>query len=109
MDRTPEIEDQQTTFWFEHTGNFSESLHLEVIGQLMHHHAAQHHIKRLVRKSELLYHPWLKVDREAASCRFAAGSGEQRSRRVNAEHTTLRANALFGDHCQRSGAASHIQ
>src|SRR5712692_5799357 len=76
---------------------------------MVHHQGTQHDIERLVGERELLDYTELEVDLQAASSRFAAGTGEQLRRGINARHKTCCANALFSDQRQRSGAASHIQ
>src|SRR6266849_8174261 len=93
--RAPGIDNQQAPPWFEHAGYFSQPLTLEIVRQVVHHQGTQHNIERLVGERELLDHPELEVDLQAASSRFAAGTGEQLHRRINASHTTRRANAIF--------------
>src|SRR6266852_5114925 len=93
--RAPGIDNQQAPPWFEHAGYFSQPLTLEIVRQVVHHQGAQHDIERLVGERELLNHPELEVDLQAASGRFAAGTGEQLRRGINARHTTRRANALL--------------
>src|SRR5713101_3816021 len=107
--RAPGIDNQQAPSWFEHAGNFSQPLTLEVVRQVVHHQGTERDIERLVGEWELLDHPGLEVDLQAASSRFAAGTGEQLRRGINARHKTCCANALFSDQRQRSSAAAYIQ
>src|SRR5258708_28150280 len=75
--RAPGIDNQQAPPWFEHTGNFRQSLTLEVVRQLVHHKGTQHDIERLVGKGLLLDQTNLEVDRKAAPIRFAAAPAAQ--------------------------------
>src|SRR5262249_10852048 len=86
-----EIGNHQPPASFEHTSDFSETLTLEAIGQMMHHNRTEHHIECLIREGKLLDHPDLESDRHLAPRSFRAGTGDLLWRWVNAENTALRA------------------
>src|SRR5262249_39834700 len=69
-----EIGNDQVSPWFEHTSDFSESLTLEVAGQMMHHQGREHHIKRLIGEGEMLDQPDLEIDGQVVPSSFRAGT-----------------------------------
>src|SRR5260221_11784732 len=71
-----EIGNDQAPPWFEHPGDFRESLTFEARRQMMHHQGREHHIERLIGEGELLDHPDLKIDRQVAPNRFRVGTGD---------------------------------
>src|SRR5712692_7690611 len=104
-----EIGNDQASPWFEHTGDFSESLTLEASRQMMHHQGREHHIERLIGEGELLDHPNLEIDGQVAPSRFRAGTGDLLCPRVNACDAARYANATCHFHRQHARAAAHIQ
>ncbi len=89
------IDKQQASSWFEHAGDFQQSLTLEIIGHMVDHPGTEHDIERLFGKGESLNHPELEVNGEVASSCFAAGLDNHLPRWVNADHLTRQTNALF--------------
>src|SRR5215208_308590 len=106
---TLEIGNDQAPPWFEHAGDFQESLTLEVIRQMMRHQSTEHHIERLIGEVEVLDHPDPEIDGQVAPSSFRAGTGDLLCARVNAEDAARCANALLDFNRQHSRAAAHIQ
>ena len=71
-----EIGNDQAPPWFEHTGDFRESLTFEALRQMMHHQGREHHIERLIGEGELLDYPNLEIDGHFAPSSFRAGTGD---------------------------------
>ncbi len=80
-----EIGNDQAPPWFEHTGDFSESLTFEAIRQMMHHQGREHYIERLIGEGEMLDHPDLEIDGQVAPSRLIAGAGDLLCTWVNAD------------------------
>jgi hypothetical protein len=76
---------------------------------MVHHHAAEHHVERVVRKGELLDQADLEIDGKAALGRFVTSNGDHLRGRVNAMYLTSLANLRFGEQRDRSGATSNIK
>src|SRR5262249_30888813 len=104
-----EIGNDEAPASFEHTGDFSETLTLEVTRQMMHHQGREHHIERPIGKGELLNHPDLEIDRQVAPCSFRACTRDLLWSWVNACNVARSANAALDFNRQRSGATAHIQ
>src|SRR5215211_7644700 len=107
--RALEIGNHQPPADFEHTGDFSEPLTLEIIGQMMHHQGREYDIKRLVGEGKMLDYPDLEIDWHVAPNSFRTGAGDLLWRRVNADDTARSANVLLNFNRQRSSATAHIQ
>ena len=88
-----EIGNDQAPPWFEHAGDFRESLTLEVIRQMMRHQGTEHHIERLIGEGEMLDHPDPEIDGQVAPSSFRTGTGDLLCTRVNAEDAARCANA----------------
>src|SRR6266568_5636155 len=104
-----EIGNDQAPPWFEHPGDFRESLTFEARRQMMHHQGREHHIERLIGEGELLDHPDLKIDRQVAPSRFRVGTGDLLLTGVNACDAARLAYVALRFQRQCSRAAAHIQ
>src|SRR5712692_5029076 len=104
-----EIGNDQASPWFEHPGDFSESLTFEALRQMMHHQGREHHVERLIGERDLLDHPDLELDGHVAPGRFRAGTSDLLGPRVNACDAARTAYAVLDFDRQRSRAAAYIQ
>src|SRR5260370_2672961 len=102
-----EIGNNQAPPWFEHTGDFSESLTFEAIRQMMHHQGREHHIERLIGEGKMLDYPDLEIDGQVAPSSFRARTGDLLCPRINACDAACSANAAQDFNRQRSRAAAH--
>src|SRR6266487_2738742 len=88
-----EIGNDEAPPWFEHPGDFRESLAFEGNRQMVHHQGREHRIERLIGEGKLLNHPDLELDRKTAPGCFRAGTSDLLCPRINACHMACLAHA----------------
>src|SRR6266566_8198895 len=91
-----EIENKQATSWLEHASNFSKTLTLEFLRQMVHHQTTEDHVERVVRKGKLLDHTDLEIDLQIVPGRFTASNCDHLRRSVNTIYLARFANTLPG-------------
>jgi hypothetical protein len=107
--RAFEVGDDEAPSWFEHTGDFEETLMLEIIRQVMHHHRIEDNVKRLIGEVQMLDDPNAEIDGQVTPRGFRAGTGDLLVSWVNADDAASGTGTLLNCNRQRSGTAAHIQ
>src|SRR5438105_1683762 len=103
------VHDQQTSTRFEHTPDFSEPEFLQVVGQVMHHQAAEHDVKGATGEGQRLYGGYTEVDAELRPVRFRAGNVNHLGGRIDATHQPGRSGARVSAQGEFTGAAADLE
>ena len=106
--RALEVQYQQPPTRLQHAPDFGQCQNLEVIGQMVHHQAAQHNVKGPSREVERLHKANSKINLHALARRLPAGHVHHFRRGVDAKNLSGGACSFPGGDAQVAGAAAYV-
>jgi hypothetical protein len=102
------IHDQQPPARLQHAGDLGQPLALQVVGQVVHHQAAEHYIKGSVGEGQRLDQPDLKIHHDALARRLGLRDGDHLGCGVDAGHNAAWASQRLGGQCDIAGATANL-